>query len=142
MAWDHDVGRGNALCDLDLLPVEPALRHRLRVAACASAEAMAGKQAPALQFVLGGVPVQALPVLDKMKPEEIVEQLRGTIRVRSGPPETEFVVALPLEPAKPKLTSLLMTRTSGNSCCNSSICPSGEALSTTIISKLRSVVCW
>lgn len=27
---------------------------------------------------------------------QIVEQLRGTIRVRSGPPETEFAVALPL----------------------------------------------
>lgn len=27
---------------------------------------------------------------------QIVEQLRGTIRVRSGPPETEFAVALPI----------------------------------------------
>jgi signal transduction histidine kinase len=27
---------------------------------------------------------------------QIVEQLRGTIRVKSGPPETEFAVALPL----------------------------------------------
>jgi signal transduction histidine kinase len=27
---------------------------------------------------------------------QIVEQLRGTIRVRSEPPETEFAVALPL----------------------------------------------
>jgi len=30
---------------------------------------------------------------------QIVEQLRGTIRVRNGPPDTEFAVALPLEPA-------------------------------------------
>ena len=30
---DHDVGRGHALGDLDLLPVEPALRHRPGVAA-------------------------------------------------------------------------------------------------------------
>ena len=30
---------------------------------------------------------------------QIVEQLRGTIRVRNGPPDTEFAVALPLEAA-------------------------------------------
>jgi hypothetical protein len=30
---DDDVGRGDALGHLDLLPVEPALRHRPRIAA-------------------------------------------------------------------------------------------------------------